>query len=506
MKNKHLPSRNLLFRAVLIAGLAVFCAISVKSMASTPPQRPNILFIAIDDLRPQLGCYGFSQMNSPNIDRLADSGVLFERAYCQQAVCLPSRISLMTGLRPDTTKVQDLHTDFRKTVPDAVLLPQYLKKQGYYTVGMGKILHTEEPSAWDKWHDIKTERQISAYFTDEALEYIAERTAEAEKLKIKSADVRKFTKGPAFEMADEPDSSYHDGAMTDTAIEFLRDRSDQPFFLALGFKKPHLPFVAPKKYWDMYDRERLPLAPNRYPPKGSPPIAHMSWGELRAYKDMPKDYDENVTSRQAKELIHGYYACVSFVDAQIGRLLDELDRLNLSGDTVVILWGDHGWKLGEHDMWCKHTNYENDAWVPMIIRSPGRHKPGTRTKALVEHVDIYPTLCELAGGNIPDYCQGRSFVPLLADPDKPWKEAAISQYPRSQGGKSYIGYSIRTESYRYVEWIQKDTGETFARELYDHEKDPQENQNLADDAGYKSVVRRHHKIAAELWEKSRERK
>jgi arylsulfatase A-like enzyme len=465
-------------------------------------KKPNILFIAVDDLRPQLGCYGFSQMKSPNIDRLAGSGVLFERAYCQQAVCLPSRISLMTGLRPDTTKVQDLQTDFRKTIPDAVLLPQYLKEIGYYTVGMGKILHTEEPSSWDQWHDIKTERQISDYHTEEVLRYVEEKVAEAKKLELKGADARKFTKGPATEMAEKPDNSYHDGAMTDVAIDFLQKRNDQPFFLAVGFKKPHLPFTAPKKYWDLYNRVSLPMAPNPYPPKGSPQIAHMSWGELRAFNDIPNDYEKNVTADKAKELIHGYYACVSFVDAQVGRLLEKLDKLKLSDNTVVILWGDHGWKLGEHNMWCKHTNYENDAWAPMIIRSPGRHKPGIRTKALVEFVDIYPTLCDLAGGDIPDYCQGKSFVPLLAKPDKPWKKAAISQYPRSHGGKSYIGYSIRTKSYRYVEWIEKTTGKIFASELYDHEKDPQENQNLVDDAAYRSIISEHHKIAADLWKKS----
>jgi arylsulfatase A-like enzyme len=279
--------------------------------------------------------------------------------------------------------------------------------------------------------------------------------------------------GPSYECADVPDSEYSDGAIADAAIGMLRRAKDKPFFLAVGFLKPHLPFIAPKKYWDMYRREEIPAAPNPFPPTDAPKLALTDWGELRAYEDIPRAGP--LTDEKARLLKHGYYACVSYIDAQIGRLLEELGRLQLRDRTVIVLWGDHGWKLGEHGAWCKHTNFENDTHVPLICAAPGQKSPGQHTGALVEFVDIYPTLCELAGLPLPSHLEGTSFAPLLDSPEQAWKKAAFSQYPR---GGQVMGYSMRTDRYRLTRWLGPD-GSEVARELYDHEKDPQENENIA---------------------------
>jgi arylsulfatase A-like enzyme len=253
----------------------------------------------------------------------------------------------------------------------------------------------------------------------------------------------------------------------------MQEIKDRPFFLAVGFIKPHLPFVAPKKYWDLYRPDDIPMAPNPFPPKDAPPQALTNWGELRAYSDIPDTGP--MTDQQKRTLKHGYYACVSYVDAQIGRLLDEIERLQLRDRTIIILWGDHGWKLGEHDSWCKHTNFENDTRAPLICSAPGQEAKGSMTQALVEFVDIYPSLCELARLPLPAHLEGSSFAPLLDKPDEPWKQAAFSQYPR---GRRVMGYSMRTDRYRFTRWLRPD-GTAVATELYDHATDPQENVNLA---------------------------
>jgi arylsulfatase A-like enzyme len=275
-----------------------------------------------------------------------------------------------------------------------------------------------------------------------------------------------------YECADVPDNAYADGATADEAIRVMREVKDKPFFLAVGFLKPHLPFVAPKKYWDLYKHEDIRLADNPYPPKDSPPIAWTDWGELRAYYSMPKKGP--LGEEQARQLIHGYLACTSYTDAQIGRVLDELERLGLAGSTVVVLWGDHGWKLGEHGMWCKHTNYELDANAPLVCAAPGQKAPGKKSPALVEFVDIYPSLCQLCGLPLPGHLEGTGFAPLLDDPGRPWKKAAFSQYPRGK----VMGYTMRTDRYRFTRWQNPD-GSQVAVELYDHQKDPKENVNIA---------------------------
>ena len=456
-------------------------------------ERPNILFLAVDDLRPEIGAYGASHMKTPNIDAIAARGMIFQQAYCQQAVCSPSRTSLMTGLRPDSTKVYDLETHFRKTIPDVVTLPQHLQKHGYYAMGMGKIYHggLDDKLSWSEPHRDAREGnpKMSTYALPESNAIIRKKAAEAKAKGLTGKNLSRASRGPAVENADVPDNAYHDGAVADLAITSLRElkKKDQPFFLAVGFIRPHLPFVAPKKYWDLYDRDAIKVPANKTWPEGSPDFAGSGWGELRQYEPIPKS--GLISDEQAKELIHGYYAATSYMDAQVGRVLAELDRLGLRENTIVILWGDHGWKLGEHGAWCKHTNYELDARVPLIISVPGMKNAGGSTSALVEFVDIYPSLCELAGVPLPKHLEGTSFKPVLENPKLAWKTSAWSQYPRGSGGKQLMGYAMKTDRYRYVRWVnRKDASDVVAIELYDHEKDPAESVNVANDAKYSQVM------------------
>lgn len=465
------------------AAVAAVTSLAGKLEAAVAPaeRRRNVLFIAVDDLRNELGCYGVKGIHSPNIDRLAARGTAFDHAYCQQAVCSPSRTSLLTGCRPDTTKVYDLVTHFRKHLPEVVTLPQHFKNHGYFTRSVGKIYHSgldDKPS----WSELSPKVGRPAYVLEENKAIITRKTAAVAGKNFATPSARSnATKGPAYECADVPDNAYSDGAIADAAIEMLRQMKDKPFFLAVGFLKPHLPFVAPKKYWDLYRRDEIPMAPNPSPPKDAPKFALADWGELRAYEGMPKA--GALTEDQARTLKHGYYACVSYMDAQLGRVLEELDRLGLREQTVIVLWGDHGWKLGEHGAWCKHSNVESDTNAPLICVAPGQKAPGCHTKALVEFVDIYPSLCELAGLPLPSHPEGTSFAPLLDTPERLWKKAAFSQYPR--GG--VMGYSMRTDRYRFTRWLNRD-GSEAARELYDHRDDPQENVNIADRPENKALV------------------
>ncbi len=476
------------------------------------PLSPNVLFIPVDDLRPDIGAYGDAFAITPNIDRLAAQGLVFERAYCQQAVCNPSRASLLTGLRPDSLRVWDLHTSFRDRMPEVVTLPQYFRQQGYTTVGIGKIFHNTIPDtlSWtEKLHiDGYPFDPDAVYVTDENLRRVEEKKQQYIGNGVDRIDQlgQWYIKTVATEMADVGDDAYYDGAQTTLAIEKLREFSqgDKPFFLAVGYYRPHLPFNAPKKYWDLYDRQSVPLAPNQYLPDGSPAFAMNYSYELRGYedfRDLPYPAQQPLDTARQRLLKHGYYASVSYVDAQVGRLLDELERLGLAGNTVVVLWGDHGWKLGEHNGWCKQTNYEIDTRVPMIFSGYGVTARGGKTSALTEFVDIYPTICELAGLEVPGYLPGRSLVPLLSGPDQPWKEAAYSQFLRGRfsrerdhlDGQEYMGYAVRTDRYRYVEWYQWDkdkeqAGQLVGRELYDHQSDPGENMNMAGEEGPTELV------------------
>ncbi len=460
-----------------VTGIGVGALAMAGGLKARRRERPghNVLFIAVDDLRPQFKCHGHSQIVSPNIDRLAAEGTLFRRTYCQQAVCAPSRASVLSGCRPNTTGVHDLQTPLRTTMPDVMTLPQLFRENGYISTSLGKIYHhgkREDPPGWssEPW---VAQNQFPGVVTEENLALL-DRLRKAET----DPEKRKRVRGPATEAGDLPDNAYADGQIADKAIEALRahKEAEESFFLGVGFLKPHLAFAAPKRYWDLYPRDEINLADNPFRPEGAPDIALHTWGELRQYHQIPKKGP--LSDEQARELIHGYYACVSFIDAQLGRLMDELDALGLRENTVIAFWGDHGWQLGEHGLWCKHCNYETSTHSPLLIASPDQKAKGQPTDALCEFVDIYPTVTELAGLALPDHLEGTSLAPLMDDPTREWKRAAFSQYPR---GRNKMGYSMRTDRYRYTEWIE-DEQRVLARELYDHQDDPGENVNIADRA------------------------
>ncbi|MEI8291189.1 MAG: sulfatase [Verrucomicrobiota bacterium] len=490
----------------LLAGLTL-AAIPLPAVAAdSAPKKPNVLFIAVDDLRPELGCYGKDYIKSPNIDGLAKSGMVFNRAYCQQAVCSPSRTAVMTGTRPDTSKVWDLVTHFREALPEVVTLGQHFKQNGYFVQGMGKIYHGgyDDAPTWSvPWQNPKA----VPYALPENLALSEEKiagepdgnpiTATDKKAKKKGkkstgggneSTSKANTRGPVYECADVPDDTYTDGKVAELAVKTLQDisKKPEPFFLAVGFIKPHLPWVSPKKYWELYDPAKIELAPNPFLAKDSPEYAvNPNDGEIRAYKGVPAEGP--MPPELARKLKQAYFAGVSYSDAQIGKVLAELDRLNLRSNTIVILWGDHGWKLGEHAAWGKHSNVENDVNAPLILSAPGMKRVGAHTDALVEFVDIYPTLCELAGLPLPGHLEGTSFKPLLDDAKRPWKSAAFSQYPRK---KNLMGYTMRTDRYRLTVWVDRnDHTKVDATELYDHQTDPQENVNIAKVPANASLLR-----------------
>nr|WP_286177522.1 sulfatase-like hydrolase/transferase [Rhodopirellula sp. JC639] len=450
---------------------------AATSPAVSEARKPNVLFIAVDDLRPTMGCYGDKTAITPQMDGLADRGMRFNRAYCQVAVCNPSRASLMTGLRPDTLGVWTLPIHFREAKPDAVTLPQWLRKHGYFAVSHGKIYHnpTPDPQSWSE--PIRNLPRLPAFYPDGTRDVIRDAMS-----KLPANDWRKNNlRGPATAAPDLPDHQVLDGARTDLCIEDLRRlaKSQQPFFLAMGYIRPHLSFVAPKKYWDLYDPEELPVLSGQKIPADAPPYAMHNNSELSHYVDlinMPKPWDEEeLSADQARRLLHGYHACVSYVDAQIGRLLKALDEVGLTDDTIVVLWSDHGWKLGEYRGWGKMTNYEIDARVPLIISAPMVKTRGQSTESLAALLDLYPTLCELTGLETPDFVEGKSLVPILRDPLAKVHQSVTSQYYRTHEGSEYMGYSMRTDRYRYIEWRDFGSGEIKFQELYDHSTDDGES-------------------------------
>lgn len=451
--------------------------------------KPNILFIAVDDLKPILGCYGNTLVKTPNIDRLAKMATVFNSNYCQQAVCGPTRASIMTGKRPDNTGVWDLKTKMRDVNPDILSLPQHLITQGYSTQGVGKIYDSRcvddamDAPSWsvqyynyfkseDRFYPKDLGAPLSGQYQSPESKKLAEKfrlEAEAKGMSKKEITdyVSKSVK-PAVECVDVPDNAYNDGANALRAIEILEKLKSeiQPFFFAVGFSKPHLPFVAPKKYWDLYKREDMPVAAFQEQPKNSVDVAFHNSGEIRAYTDIPpllsftdqKEYGLTLPIDKQKELIHGYYAAISFMDAQVGKVLDKLDALGLTENTIIVLWGDHGWHLGDHNLWCKHTNFEQATRTPLIIAAPGIK--ATTSNAPSEFVDVFPTICDLAGVKIPDVVDGKSLKPLMDKTAQSVKDFSISQYPRSgtkseterQGYASskVMGYSLRDKRYRYT--------------------------------------------------------
>lgn len=446
--------------------------IGIFLLASTGPisaesVRPNVLFIAVDDLRPELNCYGEKHIHSPNIDRLAKNGVLFERAYCMVPTCGASRASMMTGIRPARNRFVSYLTWAEKDAPGIMTMNTLFRKNGYYTLSLGKVFHHATDNA-EGWSEPARRPGEQPWY----------RNPENQALHEQRQKLGRKHRGPAWESADVSDEAYADGRHAQMAIEDLRRLKEkkEPFFLAVGFLKPHLPFIAPKKYWDLYNPEKIHLPENYSVPENAPEISIHKSGELRAYAGIPPKGP--VSDESARNLIHGYYACVSYTDAQIGKLLDELDRLNLSDNTIVVLWGDHGWNLGEHTLWCKHSCYETSMRIPVIVSAPGFQK-GKKSSGLIESIDLYPTLAELAGLSPPSHLQGKSFVPLLNDPGKKWKRAAI--------GRFGPGDTIRSDRYRYTQYTQKD-GTLISRMLYDHNEDPDENRNITRNGPARPVI------------------
>jgi iduronate 2-sulfatase len=460
----------------MLASFAIGMAALMGGAAREGMAAPNVLLICVDDLKPLLACYGDTTVKSPNIDRLAKRGVLFEAAYCNQAVCSPSRNALLTGLRPQTLGIYDLGTNFREAAPEAVTLPQYFRQRGYRTEALGKIFHVghgnhEDEASWSVPH---WKADVVAYALAESRAPQG-LTREEALFSNRTANVQRLPRGAAWEAADVPDNAYPDGRTADEAIRRLRaakEKPSEPLFLAVGFVKPHLPFCAPKKYWDLYDAKKFDL-PEKGAPAGAPSFAPTNWGELRQYRDMPNSGP--LSDEDARRLIHGYHAATSYMDAQLGRVLQALDETGLAKNTIVVLWGDHGWHLGDHGMWCKHTNYEQAARIPLIVAAPSG-QDGAETRALVESVDVYPTLCELAGLPAPQGLDGSSFAEVVRDASAPTKESIIHVYPRGPR----IGRALRTARYRLVEWKIPGAAPGEAElELYDYHTDPGETKNLA---------------------------
>ncbi len=498
--NRQTWSRRDFIKLTAAAGLTgLYAGCGLRSSQ----KRPNILFVIVDDLRPELGCYGNMEIKTPHFDRFAEESIVFTRAYCQAGACAPSRASVMTGMRPDSTHVWSLGEKFRETIPDVVTMPQHFHKFGYYTVSMGKIFHNHMP---DRVSFDEPDLRPAAYNTQELIDRDPESFYYDEELKRELAKVREkriqknpnayaggWAYGRSTECAVAPDNALYDGAQTDLALEKLKQlrKKREPFYLAVGYYRPHLPFVAPKKYWDLYDREKLSLADNPFLPKNSPVMAINSAYELTACYDLEYVKHPSVfqlSEKTARLLKHGYYASVSYADACFGKLMDGLKAQGMDDNTIVIVWGDHGWKLGEHGSWCKQTNYNIDTRVPFLIRDPRMGARGKKCNSLVELVDLYPTLCDLARITVPDNMEGTSLKPLLRHPERELKSAVFSQYHRrpknTPDRKSYMGYSMVTTRYHYIEWYywdnqKKKTLDFAAVELYDNQADAEENINIA---------------------------
>ncbi|MBI5397445.1 MAG: sulfatase [Verrucomicrobia bacterium] len=489
----HRQVTEIVPRLLLAAFLCVCAWIAPLVAVYAAEEKLNVLFIVADDLRPELGCYGAAHIQSPNVDRLAARGLLFERAYCQQAVCNPSRASVLSGCRPDTTRVMANNKFLRPMMPDVVTLPQHFKSNGWHTVSLGKVFHHSEREPGDdpqSWTEPSWYRGPSGHWHAKESDEFIKRLK-----KLPAKEQPKLIRGPPFEAANEPDDVYPDGQIAVKAIETLRRLKDKPFFLAVGFVKPHLPFTCPQKYWNLYPADTIKLPANYHPPKGAPEPALHNWYELRTYGGVPAT--GGIPDAMALNLIRGYRACVSFVDAQVGRVLDELDRLGLRDKTIVILWGDHGYHLGENGIFTKMTNFELGTRAPLIVSAPKQKTAGQRTGALVEFVDIYPTLAEVCGLALPKHLEGVSLKPLLDDPQRAWKKAAFSQYLRP-GKDKVMGCSVRVDRWRYTEWVNG-KNENVGVELYDHQNDPAENVNVAGDSASKATVAGLAKLLHDGW-------
>jgi uncharacterized sulfatase len=454
-------------RSFLVSGVASAAA----PLFSAPQKKRNVLFIASDDLNNTLSCYGHPIIGTPNIDRVAKTGVRFDRSYCQFPLCSPSRTSLLTGLAPDTTTVYDLQKHFREALPDVVTLPQLFQKNGYFTARVGKIYHYGVPrdigtdGLDDKpsWH--KTVNPCGVDHTKE------------EPLLTNYTPKRGLGSAICFHASEAKDEEHTDGIGANAVIQLMEEHRNEPFFLGAGFYRPHVPWIAPSKYFDMYPMEKIQ----------APPFdeSEMKIAPEWAYFTKPANW--GMTVLQRREAIRAYYASVAFLDAQVGKLLNALDRLKLTDNTTIVFWGDNGYHLGEHGQWMKQMVFEPASRIPFLIGGAGATSRGKGCPRTVELLDIYPTLAEVCNlKNAPSNLHGRSLAPLLANPNSTWNRPAISQVHR---GTEVRGYSIRTERYRYSQWNGGELGE----EIYDYEKDPRELRNLAadpDSAGLKAGLKK----------------
>ena len=460
--------------------LATLLIFGSSFLSGAPSEKPNVLLILVDDLKPTLSSFGDSTAISPNIDRLAAQGMRFEMAYCNQSVCMASRYNLMLGSRSSSTGFYSFGTEFREVYPDAITLPQHFINNGYVAHSMGKVFHighgnTNDDASWSVPHH-----------PDKVIDYVLPESNHRELTREEGlfTNAGRNTaggarpRGAAWEAADVLDEAYADGRVAATAIDrlrWLKENEKKPFFMAVGFVRPHLPFSAPKIYWDMYDRNKLPMPEYVDAPKGAPSFAVKRRGEIMAFKPIPtsEPFHDDLT----RQLIHGYYASVTYMDAQVGKLLDGLTEQGFSDNTIVILWGDHGWHLGDLGSWTKHSNYEQANRIPIIISAPGVTKPGSVTHQLAETVDLYPTIASLAGLPPPKTSQpidGLDMTPVLKNGNKRIRDYAYHSYPK--GG--HIGRAIRNERYRIVEWMNTRTSE-IVYELYDYQTDPLEKMNVA---------------------------
>ena len=444
-------------------------------------------------------------MITPNIDALAARGTVFERAYCQVATCRASREATLSGLRPDTTGVHlNGGAGFRKRWPDHRTLPQLFKDNGYHSQSLGKIFHGCF-FVRSQWND-KASWSVPAWWAGPRYYYTEQGVDVARRVFAKGRDGKgkaieewqnHFVLGLSHEAPEVDDSTLYDGQIADRAVTTLRElnakQKEQPFFLAVGFLRPHLPFVAPKKYWDMYPADEVKVADNLHPPADAPREGQTRWGHPRTYTDVPNSgpMPDHLTAT----LTRGYAACVTYVDAQVGRVLDELYELGLSENTIVVFWGDHGFHLGENDVWGKASNFELSTRAPLIVSAPNQKARGGKSSALVELIDVYPTVAELAGLEPPDVLEGRSLVPLLDDPQIKWKTEAFSQFPMHGA----MGRSMRTDRYRFTRWTKGSS--TVATALYDHETDPGENENIAGRPEYAELVKQMNARLDARWPK-----
>jgi len=469
-------------RHLLLVSLVIFRCLSVAEAKSK-----NVVFFIVDDLRPQLGCYGDSSAITPAIDALAEDSSLFTRAYDQYPICNPSRSSFMSGMRPDSIKVYGNSRQELSPVVlrDALVLNRYFADSGYEVAGFGKVYHDGPgpaggwtlPFVESPWLDyVRLENKVLA-----AQFFSPERPNEQ--------------RVPAsWEAEDVPDEAYCDGMVAQEAVRSLADlaRQKKPFLLAVGFRHPHLPWCAPKRYWDLYDRDSLPLATNGQFPEGAPEVSVNRFGELWSYADVPEG--QPLTEELQRQAVHGYYACVSYVDAQVGRIIAALKDLGLYEDTVIALVGDNGYQLGDNGVWCKEVNWEATNRAVCLVRAPGHGRGGQVVDNIVELVDVYPTLCAAADLPIPRHCEGKSLLPIMDELTAPAANLAFSQFSR----RGVNGRSIRTDRYRFTLWETKD-GALVARELYDLKDDPLGNVNRADQPDAQTQVLELTALLREKW-------